>query len=56
MNFLFFFFKFIYLRERERAQTGWGRERRRDRIPSRLCTVSTEPDLGLELVNREIMT
>ena len=23
---------------------------------SRLCTVSTEPDMGLELMNREIMT
>ena len=23
---------------------------------SRLCTVSTEPDVGLELTNREIMT
>ena len=31
-------------------------ERERERIPSRLCTVSTEPDLGLELMNREIMT
>ena len=23
---------------------------------SRLCSVSTEPDTGLELINREIMT
>ena len=35
---------------------GRGRKRDRDRIPSRLCTVSTEPDVELELTNREIMT
>ena len=32
------------------------RDRERKRIPSRLRTVSTEPDAGLELTNREIMT
>ena len=26
------------------------------RIPSRLCTISTDPDVGLELPDREIMT
>ena len=31
------------------------RERERERIPSRLCTVSLEPDVGLEPTNREIM-
>ena len=36
---------------------GKGRERRRrERIPSRLRTVSTEPEEGLELTHREIMT
>ena len=35
-------------RERERE--------RRERIPSRPCAVSTEPDAGLELMNCEIMT
>ena len=42
---------------------GRGRKReserereRRERIPSRLHAVSTEPDMGLELMNREIMT
>ena len=37
---------------------GWGRERERERerIPSRLCVVSAEPDAGLSLMNREIMT
>ena len=31
-------------------------QRDRERIPSRLCAVSTEPDLGLELTNYEILT
>ena len=35
---------------------GVGRGRERGRIPSRLCTVSPEPDAGLEPTNREIMT
>ena len=49
---------FIYFeREREREHT-WrrGREREEDRIPSRLCTISTELNAGLEHVNRKIMT
>ena len=35
---------------------GRGRKRGRKRIPSRLHTVSTEPDMGLKLTNCEIMT
>ena len=41
---------------------GWGGERKRAReserlkIPSRLLSVSTEPDWGLDLTNDEIMT
>ena len=31
-------------------------ERERQRIPSRLCPVSMEPDAGLDLADREIMT
>ena len=31
-------------------------ERRRDRLPSRLLTVSTEPDKELDVTNREVMT
>ena len=31
------------------------RERKRERTPSRLHTVSTEPDAGLELTNRKIV-
>ena len=48
-------------RERERdwerqGEQGRGRERGRERITSRLCAVSMEPDVGLKLKNREIMT
>ena len=43
------------MKERERAHASAG-EGQRERIPSRLHTVSTELDAGLELKNREIMT
>ena len=33
-----------------------GRERKRERIPSRLQAVSAEPDKGLYPTNQEIMT
>ena len=36
----------VYLRERQNEQRR-GRDRGRERIPSRLHTVSTEPDAGL---------
>ena len=32
------------------------KEGERERIPSRLCTVSAEPDVGLNPTNQEIMT
>ena len=57
-QFFFFFFLslFIYLfRERESA-CAWEQQREGERIPSRLPTVSTEPDVGLKLTNHEIMT
>ena len=41
----------IYLREREREA-----ERGRQRIQSGLCADSREPDVGLKLMNCEIMT
>ena len=51
------FLKFIYLFLRERVHRSRGRaERRRDRIPSMLHNISTEPDVGLKLLNHEIMT
>ena len=39
--------------------SGGGAEREGDtesKAGSRLCAVSTEPDMGLELMNHEIMT
>ena len=51
-GFLFKVYLFI-LRKR-----GWGgADRGREReIPSRLCAVRAEPDMGLEPMNSEIMT
>ena len=40
-------------RERERERERRGGE---ERIPSRLCAVSAEPDVGLDPMNLEIMT
>ena len=58
--FLSFFFKFLQfiLKEREkRREQQWGqRERGTQIIPSRLHAVSTEPDVGLDPTNCEIMT
>ena len=48
--FSFFFLLFIYF------ERGRGRERRRERIPSRLHAVNTQPNTGLSLINCEIMT
>ena len=37
--------------------TSWGGGTERgERIPSRLCVVSAEPDAGLDLTNHEIVT
>ena len=51
---------FIFERERDREQAREGqREREGDtesETGSRLCDVSAEPDVGLELMNHEIMT
>ena len=47
------------LRERERAHMSRGgaeRKRERERAPSKRHAVNAEPDEGLELTNREIMT
>ena len=47
---------FIYLYfEKENVQEG-HRGRERERISSRLCTVSAEPDVGKDITNCEIMT
>ena len=52
-----FFYIYLFLRERERAraQVGEG-QRERDTAGSRLQAVSPEPDAGLKLTDREIMT
>ena len=47
-NGLFRFFKSLF--------GGGQRERERERIPSRIRAVSTEPDVGLKPTNREILT
>ena len=40
-----------------RALVGEGeREGERENIPSRLCTVSTKPNMGLDPMNCEIVT
>ena len=39
----------------EHASRG-GAERGRERVSSRICAVSAEPDAGLDLTNRETMT
>ena len=44
-----FYFYFLFLRER-------GRKRGKEGMPNRLCAVSAEPDAGLDLMNRDIMT
>ena len=52
-------FIYFFLREREHAQAEEGQRERGDiesEAGSRLRAVSTEPDAGLELLNRETMT
>ena len=57
---LFYFSTFIYFWDRERqSMNGGGAEREGDtelETGSTLWAISTEPDAGLELTDREIMT
>ena len=50
----------LFLREGEREcmhiPTEKGRERGRGKIPSRFRAVSAEPQVGLDLMNQEVMT
>ena len=46
----------IYFERGREREVGRGRERWGERIPRRLCTVSTEPDIGLEPINCDFMT
>ena len=50
-----FFLMYLLILREENVQ-GRGREKKRERIPSKLCAVSTEPDAGLDLTNHETMT
>ena len=56
----FDFFLSLFLhseRERERVRMHQGgAERETERVPSRFHAFSAEPDAGLDLMNREIMT
>ena len=57
----FFFFKFIYLFWEGVSERAWEGEGQRERVRDdpkqvQLCAVSTEPDLGLDPINLEIMT
>ena len=58
--FLIFFSTFIYFWDRERqSMNGGGSEREGDtelETGSRLRAISPEPDAGLELTDREIVT
>ena len=45
-----YFNGYLFLRERD-GISGGGAERRGQRIQSRLCADSGEPDVGLELTN-----
>ena len=54
----FFNVYFFILRERERESENRGgtKKRGRQRILSRFHTVSTEPNVGLKIINHELMT
>ena len=57
-------FIYVFLREREtdrdtereRVWEGQRERERRERISSRLRTISADPNMGLRLINLEIMT
>ena len=55
-----FYFLNVYLFQRQRERdwkwAGEGLREREERIPSRLHAVSAEPDAGLSIMNRVIMT
>ena len=54
----YLFLKFFLFILRESLSTGGGgaeREREREKIPSSFRVVRTEPDVGLQLTNREIV-
>ena len=53
---IYSFLKFLFMYfERERGE-GEGQRERRERVPSRLHSISAVPDVGLDLTNCEIVT
>ena len=58
MNNFRFFEVYLFLRERASTSRGGAErkgDRERERIPSRLCAVSAEANVGLEPPNPKIM-
>ena len=53
-HFIFFFLSLFYLFWERENEQGRGRERGRERIPSRHRAVNAESDAGLKPTNREI--
>ena len=51
---VFPFFMFILFILRDRAQAGEGQTGRERENPSRLCAVSAEPEVGLDLTTRSM--
>ena len=47
---------FILRESMHACEHGRGREKGRERISSTLLTASADPDVGLKLMNHEIMT
>ena len=56
LAFFFFLSLLIYFERKSENKRGRGREKGKERIPSRLHAVGIEPKAGLELTNCEIMT
>lgn len=54
--FVFCFLKCVYFEKESVHEQGRGRQRGRQKISSRLCTVSAVPDVGLQPMNPETMT
>ena len=46
LGMLFYFLEFIYFETERESMLKGQRKRERGRIPSRLHTISTEPDVG----------
>ena len=51
-----YFLSYLFILTQTECEWERDRERGREEIPSRLRTVSTEPDMGLGFTNCEIMT